>query len=119
MDKKDLEKDEVDEIFSKALERQDQQKIIEEDNQEEVEPDTHNSEIIAPIIAYVFAIVSIFAKFWYASYFGFIFVGVGLFSCKKKGSFLKKPVLLMNVIAFMLCFFMSGLWIILYIFSKL
>ncbi|MBP5445298.1 MAG: hypothetical protein J6Y28_03915 [Acholeplasmatales bacterium] len=119
MDFEDKEKDEVEEIFSKALERQDQQNILDEEEQEEVEADTHNTEIIAPIIAYIFAIASIIDKFWYASYFGFIFVGVGLFSCKLKKSFLKKWVLLMNVFALAACFFMSGFWIILYVFTKL
>jgi hypothetical protein len=112
---KDYEKDEVHEMFSKALERQDEQNIIDEENEEEVEPNTHGSEIVAPIIAFVFAIASLFSKFWYASYFGFIFVGVGLYSCKKKGSFLKKHILILNVLAMAACFFIGALWIVLYI----
>ena len=112
---KDVEKDEVQEMFSRALERQDEQNIIDEENEEEVEPNTHGSEIVAPIIASIFAIASVFSKFWYASYFGFIFVGVGLYSCKKKGSFLKKPVLIFNIIAMAACFFIGALWIILYL----
>ena len=109
------EKDEVEEIFNRAIEIQDEKMIQEQENQEEEEPDTHNIELYAPAIAIVLAGVSIISIMWFTAYFGILFSGIGIYMCRKKNEFLKRSVLLFNVIAFALSFFMGGMWIVLYL----
>lgn len=109
------EKDEVEEIFNRALEIQDNKKIEEEENKEEEEPDTHNIEYIAPSIALALAIASIFGILWFTSYFAILFSGIGIYICKKRIGYLKKWVLLYNVIVFAISFFLGGMWIMLYV----
>lgn len=109
------EKDEVEEIFNRALEIQDEKNIQEEENAEEEEPYTHNVEYIAPSIAIVLAIASIFNILWFTAYFGVLFAGIGIYICKKRDGHLKRWVLLYNVIALALSFFLGGMWIVLYL----
>ena len=113
------EKDEVSEIFNRALEIQDQKKIDEEEEQEEVIPKTRNAEIFAPIVAIILAGASFFDMFWFAAYFGLIFSGVGIYMCRKKGIYLQQWVRILNVIAFALCLLIGGLWIVMYIGKKM
>ena len=113
------EKDEVEEIFNRALEIQDQKNIIEEEEKEDEIPNTHNIEIIAPIASLILAIASFFDMFWFAAYFGLIFSGVGIFMCKKKGEYLQTWVRIINILAFALCLFIGGIWIIMYIGKKM
>lgn len=110
----DKEKDEVQEMFSKALEAREnsEEEFEEEDEKEEI----HYTELISPILAIILGILSIFDKLWFTAYFGIIFAGLGIFMCKKKGA--SRGIILFNVIALALCFFMGGLWIILYVMSK-
>ena len=108
------EKDEVQEMFSKALEARENSEGIEEEETEK-EP-VHYTELISPIIAFILGIMSIFDKLWFTAYFGIIFAGIGLFMCKKKGA--NRGIILFNVIALALCFFMGGLWLMLYVMSK-
>jgi predicted histidine transporter YuiF (NhaC family) len=109
------EKDEVEEIFNRALEIQDQKKIDEEEEKEDEIPNTHNLEYIAPIASIILAVASFFDLFWFAAYFGLIFSGVGIFMCKKKREYIQPWVILLNVIALAMCVLVGGLWIIMYI----
>ena len=97
------EKDEVEEIFNRALEIQDQKKIDEEEEQEEVIPKTGNAEIFAPIIAIILAVASLFDMFWFTAYFGLIFCGVGIYMCRKKGAYIQQWVRILNIVAFIMC----------------
>ena len=112
------EKDEVEEIFNRALEIQDQKNIDEEEEKEEEIPKTHNVEIFAPIVSIVLAIASLFDMFWFTAYFGLIFAGVGVFMCRKKGEYLQTWVRILNIVAFAMCVFIGGLWIVMYIGKK-
>ena len=108
------EKDEVQEMFSRALEAKENS---EESIDETIEEKVHYTEIISPIIALLLGILSIFDKLWFTAYFGIIFAGLGIYMCKKKGA--SRGIILLSVIALALCFFLGGLWIILYVLSKL
>ena len=110
------EKDEIQEMFSRALEAKENSDDFEEEDEVEVEK-VHYTEIVSPIIALVLGGLSIIDKLWFTAYFGIIFAGLGIFMCKKKGA--SRGIILFNVIALALCFFMGGLWIILYVMSKL
>ena len=113
------EKDEVEEIFNRALEIQDQKKIDEEEEQEEVIPKTGNAEIFAPIIAIILAVASLFDMFWFTAYFGLIFCGVGIYMCRKKGAYIQQWVRILNIVAFIMCFLIGGMWIVMYIGKKM
>ena len=110
------EKDEIQEMFSRALEAKENSDDFEEEDEVEVEK-VHYTDIVSPIIALVLGGLSIIDKLWFTAYFGIIFAGLGIFMCKKKGA--SRGIILLNVIALALCFFLGGLWVILYILSKL
>ena len=115
---KEKEKDEVQEMFSRALEARENIEAEEEENEEvEGKKSVHYTEIISPIVALGLGIMSIFDKFWFTAYFGLIFAVLGIYICKKKGA--NRGIILFNVAALALCFFMGGLWIVLYASSKL
>ena len=114
------EKDEVQEMFSRALEAKEQEEI----ENEEFENDnnggeTHYTDIIAPIVGLLLGIASIIDKIWFTAYFGLIFCGLGIYMCKKKQESLSRGILLFNVISLAVCFFMGGFWIILLIMHKM
>ena len=114
------EKDEVEEIFSRALERQDQQEIEDEENEEEEIPNTHNVEYIAPTVSIVLAITSLFDLFWFAAYFGILFSGIGIFVCKKKSEYVTiKGLIIYNILAFALSLIVGGIWIVMYLSKNL
>lgn len=107
------EKDEIQEMFSRALEAKENS----EENEDVEEEKIHYTEIISPIIALILGALSIIDKLWFTAYFGIIFAGLGIYMCKKKGA--SRGIILLSVIALALCFFLGGLWIILYVLSKL
>ena len=114
------EKDEIEEIFGRALERQDQQKIDEEEAEEEEIPNTHNVEYIAPTVAIVLAIASLFDLFWFAAYFGILFSGIGIYVCKKKNEYVTiKGLIIYNVLALALSLIVGGMWIVMYMAKNL
>ncbi len=113
---KEKEKDEVDEIFNRALEIQDMKKQ-EEDEEETVEArDTHYVEIVSPTLALILALLSIlFDILWFSAYFGILFSLIGIYICNTNKGFIKKGVVIYNICAFALSFIVGGFWIILYI----
>lgn len=113
----DKEKDNVDEIFNNMLKRQDEENIRKEEQEQEEkkELNTHKTEIIAPTIAIILGIMSIFDIMWFTSYFGLLFSALGLYICRKYSDSIGRGVVIYNVISFALCFFIGGLWIIMYI----
>lgn len=116
------EKDEVQEMFSKTLEAREQEEIEQEDdeiNKPNNGSEAHYTDVIAPIIGLLLGIASIFDKLWFTAYFGLIFCGLGIYMCKKKQESLSRGILLFNVIAFAVCFFMGGFWIILLLMNKM
>ncbi|MCR5307490.1 MAG: hypothetical protein K6E24_00650 [bacterium] len=116
----DKEKDEIQEIFNRALERQDQKDLEEEENAEEEIPNTHHAEYIAPSVAIALALASLFDVVWFAAYFGLLFSCIGLYVCKKKNEYVEiKGTIIYNVVAFALCILLGGLWIVMYISKKM
>lgn len=115
------EKDEVQEMFSKQLEAKELEEIEEEENEKntKVSGETHYTDIISPIIGLILGIASLFDQLWFTAYFGLIFCGLGIYMCKKKKESLNRGILLLNVIALAVCFFMGGMWIILLIMNKM
>ena len=113
----DKEKDEVEEIFNRALEIQDERKAIEEEEEVDEAPDTHHVEIIAPTIATILAILSIAIDLiWFATYFGILFSLVGIYICNTNKGYIKKGIVIYNILAFALSFLVGGVWIVLYLF---
>ena len=111
------EKDEVEEIFNRALEIQDEKKAIEEEEEIDEAPDTHHVELVAPTIAVILAILSIiFDVVWFAAYFGILFSLVGIYICNTNKGYIRKGIILYNVIAFALSFLVGAVWIVLYLF---
>ena len=111
------EKDEIQEMFARQLEARENSDYYEEEEKEEKKPSkVHFTEIISPIIAILICIAScIFSNyFWYGPYFGLIFAFLGDYICKKKGD-VSTGIRILNVIAVALCFFLGGLWVIMYI----
>ena len=111
------EKDEIQEMFSKALEAKENQEQLEEKDDEPKE--VHYTDIISPIVGLILGIISIFDQLWFTAYFGLIFCGLGIYMCRKKRESLNRGILLLNVIALAICFFMSGMWIVLLVLSKM
>lgn len=109
------EKDEIQEMFSKQLEARENQEIEDEEN---ITPNgkVHFTEIISPIVAILICIAScIFAShFWYGPYFGLIFAFLGVYICRKKRN-VNLGIRILNVVAVALCFFLGGLWIVMYL----
>ena len=107
-------------MFSRTLEAN-EQKEIEEGNKKEENPkyNLHHTEIISPIIAIILGLASLLDKFWFFAYFGLIFAVLGIFLCNKKKEYLNRGILILNVVALAICFFVGGLWIMMYISSKI
>ncbi len=103
------EKDEIQEMFSKQLEARENLEAEEEDDRPTGK--THFTEIISPIVALILGIAALFNLFWFTAYFGLIFAVLGLYICKKKG--VNRGIVLLNVIALAVCFFIGGFWIML------
>lgn len=109
----EIEEDNIQQTFLNAFENQ----AIEEEEEEIY--DSHHIEIIGPTVALILFALSFWDKMWFASYFGLIFGGVGIFGCKKKSGYVSRGIVLLNVISVALCFFISGLWLILLLLSKM
>ena len=112
------EKDEIQEMFSRQLEAMENRDDY--DNSEEKKDDkpqkVHFTEVISPIVAIIICIIScIFSNyFWYGPYFGLIFAFLGIYMCHRKGD-VSLGIRILNVVAVALCFFLGGLWVIMYI----
>ena len=109
------EKDEIQEMFSRQLEAMEERGDYEEE--EKSKPaSSHVTEIVSPIIAIIICILScIFSNyFWYGPYFGLIFAFLGVYICRKKGD-VNLGIRILNVVAVAMCFFLGGLWAIMYV----
>ena len=117
MEDKEKEKDNVEEIFNNMLKRQDEENIKKEEQEqnEKKELNTHKTEIIAPTIAIILGIMAIFDVMWFTAYFGLLFSGLGIYICRKYRNSIRQGIVIYNVIAFAFCFFLGGLWIIMYL----
>lgn len=96
-----------------------QQEDTEEEKIDIKKSKTQFAEYIAPVLALITFVGSFFDRFWFASYFGLIFAGAGIFVCKKREEFQNRAVLLINIISFALCFLMCGFWLILLVLGKM
>ena len=113
------EKDEIQEMFAKQLEARENMESNKEDVEEKYDkksPKFHLTEIISPIVAIIICIIScIFSNyFWYGPFFGLIFAFLGVYICKRKGD-ISLGIRILNVVAVALCFFLGGLWVIMYL----
>lgn len=111
------EKDEIQEMFSKQLEARENQEIEYEEENPTPSGKVHFTEIISPIVAIILGVMSFFNIFWYLAYFGLIFAVLGLYICKKKGA--SVGVRILNTGALAICFFLGGLWLMMFVIKKL
>lgn len=114
------EKDEIQQMFESQLKSQEEQDIIEEEEQQdEYTVNTHYTEIIGPVIALILGGMSVVNIFWFTAYFGIIFAGIGTYACKKKAGMISKFIVGLNIFALALCFFLGGLWLIMFVDKKI
>lgn len=111
------EKDEIQEMFSKQLEARENQELEEEDEVAAPNGKVHFTEIISPIVGLILGGLSFFNRFWYMAYFGLIFSVLGLYVCRKKGA--SKGIRILNTAALAVCFFLGGLWLMMFVIKKL
>ena len=116
------EKDEIQEMFARQLEARENSEDYQEEEEKKVDrksPYGHSTEIISPIIAILICIAScIFSNyFWYGPYFGLIFAFLGVYICKRKGE-VNLGIRILNVVAVALCFFLGGLWLVMFFANK-